>query len=117
MKYPLSYYREVLGVTADSKPDEIKKAFYKQSKRYHPDLHPDDKVKQQRYLTITEAYSILTDEYKTSSKDIKSNQQVQKGAKFAKGSVGTHQGDIQYRFITLVSLRFRCRKADPIHTG
>ena len=44
-KFPISHYYKILGVKADTKPEEIKKAYFDKSKRYHPDLYPDDKGK------------------------------------------------------------------------
>ena len=82
-------HRQSLGVSAHATPKEIKDAFYKLSKENHPDLYPDDRVKKQKYLAITEAYSALLSESKTTSRDIKAKQQFNKGAKFGKGSVGS----------------------------
>ena len=44
-KFPISHYYRILGVKADTKPEDIKKAYFDKSKRYHPDLYPDDKGK------------------------------------------------------------------------
>ena len=35
-------YYEVLGISKNATEDEIKKAYRKMAKQYHPDLHPDD---------------------------------------------------------------------------
>ena len=44
-KFPISHYYRILGVKADTKPEDIKKAYFDKSKRHHPDLYPDDKGK------------------------------------------------------------------------
>ena len=44
-KFPISHYYRILGVKADTKPEDIKKAYFDKSKRNHPDLYPDDKGK------------------------------------------------------------------------
>ena len=43
----------------DASPGEIKKQFYKLSKTYHPDVHPDDPNASQRFVKISEAYATL----------------------------------------------------------
>ena len=60
------------------------------SRKNHPDLHPGDKVKEQKYVAITEAYTILLQASKTSSADISSRSKFNKGSKFSKGSVCSH---------------------------
>ena len=60
------------------------------SRKNHPDLHPGDKVKEQKYVAITEAYTILLQASKTSSVDISSRSKFNKGSKFSKGSVSYH---------------------------
>lgn len=48
MKYR-DYY-EILGVDKKASPDEIKRAYRKLAKKYHPDLHPDDKEAEKNLL-------------------------------------------------------------------
>ena len=48
-------YYEVLGVQKDASEDEIKKAYRKQAKANHPDLHPGDKECEERFKEINEA--------------------------------------------------------------
>ena len=54
-------YYEVLGVSRDASESDIKKAFRQQAKKYHPDLHPDDKEAEVKFKEINEAYEVLSD--------------------------------------------------------
>ena len=50
----------VLGVSKDASPEEIKKAYRKMARKYHPDMHPDDPSAAQKMNEINEAYDMLT---------------------------------------------------------
>ncbi|MCC8091027.1 MAG: DnaJ domain-containing protein, partial [Oscillospiraceae bacterium] len=54
-------YYEVLGLQKGASDDEIKKAYRKLAKQYHPDLHPGDKTCEERFKEIGEAYEVLSD--------------------------------------------------------
>jgi len=54
-------YYEVLGVTKGASDDEIKKAYRKVAKQYHPDLHPGDKEAEAKFKEAGEAYEVLSD--------------------------------------------------------
>ncbi len=54
-------YYAVLGVDRDASAEEIKKAFRRLTKEWHPDRHPDDDAARERYTVINQAYSALSD--------------------------------------------------------
>ena len=54
-------YYEVLGIKRDAKPEEIKKAYRKLARKYHPDVNPGDKSSEERFKLTTEAHDVLSD--------------------------------------------------------
>ena len=54
-------YYEVLGVSKDASPEEIKKEYRKSAMENHPDKNPGDKTAEERFKTATEAYEVLGD--------------------------------------------------------
>jgi molecular chaperone DnaJ len=57
-------YYETLGVGRSADADEIRKAYRKLARKYHPDLNPGDKSAEDRFKKVQEAYDILSDEDK-----------------------------------------------------
>ena len=62
-------YYKVLGVSKDAKPDEIKKAFRKLARQFHPDQNADNAGAEARFKEISEANSILSDPAKRKEYD------------------------------------------------
>jgi molecular chaperone DnaJ len=54
------YYR-ILGISRDSGAAEVKKAYRKLARKYHPDVNPGDKHAEERFKKISEAYEVLSD--------------------------------------------------------
>ena len=54
-------YYEVLGVSKSASDDDIKKAYRKLAKKYHPDMNPGDKEAEAKFKEASEAYAVLSD--------------------------------------------------------
>lgn len=54
-------FYKILGVKRDAKPEEIKKAYRRLARKYHPDVNPGDKSAEERFKLITEAHDVLSD--------------------------------------------------------
>ena len=62
-------YYEVLGVSKDAGDDDIKKAYRKLAKQYHPDMHPGDKECEEKFKEVNQAYAVLSDPEKRQKYD------------------------------------------------
>lgn len=79
-------FYNILGVSRDASNDEIKKAYRKLAKKYHPDANPGDKSAEEKFKQVSEAYDILSDSEKRSAYD-----QFGKAA-FENGGAGGYGG-------------------------
>src|ERR1700728_217739 len=57
-------YYATLGVKKTATPEEIRKAFRKAARKYHPDVNPNDKRAEEKFKEISEANDVLSDEKK-----------------------------------------------------
>ena len=66
----MDYYK-ILGIIESSSEEEIKKAYRKLAKKYHPDRNPNNKEAEEMFRKVSEAYEVLGDEKKRKDYDNK----------------------------------------------
>jgi DnaJ-class molecular chaperone len=102
-------YYKILGVSKSASADDMKKAYRKLARKFHPDVNPGDKTAEQRFKEINEAYEVLSDPEKRQKYDtLGPNWQEQFGAPAASGTrtrnynfrsgTGTGTSNIPYDF-------------------
>ena len=62
-------YYDVLGVSKNSSPEQIKAAYRKLAVKHHPDKNPDDKASEEKFKEASEAYHILSDKERKQNYD------------------------------------------------
>ena len=81
-------YYEVLGLQKGASDNDIKKAFRKMAMKYHPDKNPRDKVAEEKFKEINEAYAVLSDPEKKEKYDRFGHAGVDPNSGFGGGAGG-----------------------------
>lgn len=86
-------YYKTLGVARGASADEIKRAFRKLARKYHPDVNPGDKKSEEKFKEINEAYEVLSDPDKRRKYDtLGPNWQEQFGPSFSRSRTYSYGG-------------------------
>ncbi len=89
-------YYEVMGVPKNASEDEIKKAYRKLAKQYHPDLNPGDKTAEAKFKELNEAYEVLSDPDKKARYDQFGHAGVDPNFGGGAGGGSPFQGDFDF---------------------
>jgi curved DNA-binding protein len=81
-------YYQILGVDKKASESDIKKAFRKLARQYHPDLHPNDRTAEAKFKEVNEAYEVLSDSDKRKKYDQFGQYWQQMGSGFPGGGAG-----------------------------
>ncbi|MFO8011110.1 MAG: J domain-containing protein [Dehalococcoidia bacterium] len=88
------YYR-ILGVDRNASDDEIKKAYRRLARQYHPDVNPDDPQAESKFKEINEAYQVLGDKEKRKKYD-QLGANWEQYEQFSKSGAGAREGPFQW---------------------
>lgn len=89
-------YYAILGVSKTATPEEIKQAFRKLARKYHPDVNPNNKQAEARFKEVSEAYEVVSDVDKRKKYDQFGQYWKQAGEGFPSGGVGADMGGFDF---------------------
>ncbi|MBD6616381.1 J domain-containing protein [Komarekiella sp. 'clone 1'] len=89
-------YYAILGVSKTASPEEIKQAFRKLARKFHPDVNPNNKQAEARFKEVNEAYEVLSDPDKRKKYDQFGQYWKQAGEGFPSGGVGVDMGGFDF---------------------
>jgi curved DNA-binding protein len=89
-------YYAILGVSKTATQDEIKQAFRKLARKYHPDVNPNNKQAEARFKEVSEAYEVVSDVDKRKKYDQFGQYWKQAGEGFPSGGVGVDMGGFDF---------------------
>ncbi|MBD2612710.1 MAG: DnaJ domain-containing protein [Nostoc sp. GBBB01] len=89
-------YYAILGVSKTASQEEIKQAFRKLARKYHPDVNPDNKQAEARFKEINEAYEVVSDPDKRKKYDQFGQYWRQAGQGFPSGGAGVDMGGFDF---------------------
>jgi len=93
-----SDYYQVLGISKNATPAQIKKAYRKKAIEFHPDKNPDDANAEAKFKEAAEAYEVLSDDNKKARYDQFGHQAFEGGGGFGGGRGGMNMDDIFSQF-------------------
>jgi curved DNA-binding protein len=94
-------YYEVLGVKRDASEKDIRGAYRRLARQYHPDVSPNDKTAEERFKEISEAYEVLSDKEKRGKYDRYGHDwQYAEQAEAARAQAGYGGGPFRYTYST-----------------
>lgn len=92
-------YYAILGVNKTATQEEIRKAYRKLAKQYHPDMNKGDKSSEAKFKDVGEAYEVLGDAEKRKKYDMFGNQtQFTGGSNFDPSQYGFNGGNVRYEY-------------------
>ncbi|MHC5935654.1 DnaJ C-terminal domain-containing protein [Nostoc sp.] len=89
-------YYAILGVSKTATPEEIKQAFRKLARKYHPDVNPNNKQAEARFKEVSEAYEVVSDADKRKKYDQFGQYWKQADEGFPSGGVGPDMGNFDF---------------------
>jgi curved DNA-binding protein len=89
-------YYAILGITKTATSEEIKQAFRKLARKYHPDVNPNNKQAEAKFKEVNEAYEVLSDPDKRKKYDQFGQYWKQAGQGFPSGGPGADMGGFDF---------------------